>query len=87
MPRGKRKYWCEADAQQALTEIEGSGEADVAFERRTGVEPIVPKREPPIVDGAAGYWQKRRRPLAARACSDCARRDRDPALWLDRFHS
>jgi|SRR5665213_165250 len=49
------------------------------------VEPIVPKREPPIVDGAAGYWQKSRRPLAARACSDRAPRDRDPALWLDRF--
>ena len=24
------------------------------------MEPIVPKREPPIVVGAAGYWQKRR---------------------------
>jgi hypothetical protein len=37
MPRRERTNWREADARRALAQIERAGEADAAYERRTGV--------------------------------------------------
>jgi hypothetical protein len=37
MPGQKRSYWREGEARRALAEIERRGEADAAYERRTGV--------------------------------------------------
>jgi hypothetical protein len=48
MPRQKRSYWHEADARRALAEIERRGEADVAYQRRTGVPA-----------SRLGWWRRR----------------------------
>jgi Bacterial regulatory proteins, luxR family len=60
--------------------------AGISFSRADGpsleLEPIVQRREPPIIDGAVEYCRKSPKRLEIPRCSHRAGRDRDPALGL-----